>query len=231
MIARVQQPRGVETHEEQASSRGHQTRLSRFRRSSKAKPCVQPSSEGASHPRATKGSPDSNKRDTTKSLTTFPVNITRPRGEARRMSPTEVGPPFLARQRVRKRGNWDGVFSLRSEPWSGPAFSPRRGSRTGSGLAARQKNSWSTTALPFLKGPRCAAPPNSSRRQEMASSAAGHRLSQLPSTGRCLSPKEDSPSDWSSPGATSEEAGPRAGGKPRIRSSDTVRPTRCAWRF
>jgi hypothetical protein len=62
---------------------GHQTGQIHFRRSKPAKPCVQPSSEGSCHPRATKGSPDSNKRDTTKSLTTLPVNVIRPRFSAR----------------------------------------------------------------------------------------------------------------------------------------------------
>jgi len=95
MIARVQQPRGVEIHEEQASSRGHQTGPSRFRRNSKAKPCVQPSSEGSCHPRATKGSPDSNKRNTTKSLTTFPVNVTRPRGKRKAAARPKSGDRFL----------------------------------------------------------------------------------------------------------------------------------------
>jgi len=202
---------------------GHQTGLARFRRSRPAKPCVQPSSEGSCHPRATKGSPDSNKRDTTKSLTTLPVNVARTRQSARRGSSTEVGPPSRDHQRVSRRGNWEGVFRLLIGPWNQPASSPKRGSGTRSGPGARQKNSWSTTALPFLKGPRCASPPNTPRREEMASAAAGHRQSQRPSTGRRLSPKEDVPSGRSSPGLTSEEVGPRAIRKPFIRGRHELR--------
>jgi hypothetical protein len=58
----------------------------------------------------------------------------------------------------------------------------------------------------------------------MASSAAGHRQSQLPSTRRRISPKEDPPSGWSSPGLTSEEVGPRAIRTLHIRGRDTARP-------
>jgi len=58
----------------------------------------------------------------------------------------------------------------------------------------------------------------------MASSATGHRQSQLPSTRRPISPKEDWPSGWSSPGLTSEEAGPGAIRRPLIRGRDTQRP-------
>jgi hypothetical protein len=58
----------------------------------------------------------------------------RPRQEAGKVSSTEVGLTTLAYERVRKRGNWEGVYRLRVEPWSEPAFSPRRGSRPDPGL-------------------------------------------------------------------------------------------------
>jgi hypothetical protein len=103
------------------------------------------------------------------------------------------------------------VLRLHIGPWREPAFSPRRGSRAGPRPGARQRNSWSTTALPFLKGPRCTAPPHPTRRRERASSAAGHRQSRLPATRRPISPKEERPGGWSSPGSTSEEAGSRTG--------------------
>lgn len=177
-----------------------------------------------------KGSPDSNKRDTTKSLTTIPVNGTRPRTGAGRIGSTEVGRPLLALARVRNRGNREGVFRLPVETRGEAALSPRRGGRISPMLGARQKNSWSTTALPFLIEPRCAAPPNPSRRQEMASLAAGHRQSRLPSTARHSFPKEDAPLGWSGPGSTSEEASPGANRKPRIRS-DTAGPASRDRRF
>jgi len=58
----------------------------------------------------------------------------------------------------------------------------------------------------------------------MASSAAGHRQSQLPSTRRPISPKKDWPSGRSSPGLTSEEARSEAIRTLHIRGRDTQRP-------
>jgi hypothetical protein len=107
---------------------GHQTGLASFRRSLPAKPCVQPSSEGACHPPSNQRKPgqEQARYDEEPDHPFRQRHLTTP--EAQNVGSTEVGPPLLADQQVRKRGNWEGVFRLHIAPWGEPAPSPKRGS-------------------------------------------------------------------------------------------------------
>lgn len=203
----------------------HQTGLPRFRRSRPAKPCVQLSSEGPCHPRATRRKPGQQQRrydeepdhPSRQRHPTMPVGATGPFDRSRTTASC-----FRAGQVTRQLG--ERLKPAHRTVGPARAATPKSGSRTGPGHGARQKNSWSTTALPFLKGPRCATWSKTPRREERASAAAGHRQSQRPSTRRRLFPREDAPSRRSSPGSPSAEVGPRAIRKPHIHRGDTRRP-------
>jgi hypothetical protein len=144
-------------------------------------------------PPGTRRSPDSDTCDTTRSLTTLPVNVDRPRQAARTGSSTEVGLPLLADERAGRRGNWEGrpLPAWRAVGRAGLRSEEQRSGRTRA--RGKTKELLVNNRAAIRIGPRCVAPPKPPRREEKASATTGHRQSRLPATRRLLSPKEEGP--------------------------------------